>query len=325
MKKIKTLGMCLVAASALSLGFGGCGSSSDTTVSDKNNDIVSASLTKKWETKADFSVPESVIYDSNKKVIYATNVNSAGSGKVWGNNNSYISKIDSNGIILSKKWATGLKAPKGLALNGEHLYAADNNTIVDINTSNGKILNTFNAPDGTNHLNDLAYDKNTDLLYASDEQDNQILKMTIDGTFSLYYAIKSSDNAYLNGLFVDGDKLIIQGEKGFLKSIDLNTKKVNNISSNMEKVRIDGIWKYNSKGYLVSKVGDKIYFVNNEGASKAFLIKNPTRVADISYSSELGLLLAPDFKSKIMAYEVKIVLKEPNKKLDKNESIKPQN
>lgn len=91
----------------------------------------------------------------------------------------------------------------------------------------------------------------------------------------------------------------------------------------MEKVRIDGIVRYNSKGYLVSKVGDKIYFVNNEGASKAFSIKNPTRVADISYSSELGLLLAPDFKSKIIAYEVKVMLKEPSKKLDRNESIEP--
>ncbi len=312
MKKIKTLGMCLAAVSTLSLGLSGCGSGSDTIVSDKNNDIVLASLTKKWESKADFSVPESIIYNDNKKVIYVTNVNSVGFGKVWGDNNGYISKIDSNGIILSRKWATGLKAPKGLALNNEHLYAADNNTIVDINTSNGEILNTFNAPDGTNHLNDLAYDKNTDLLYASDEQDNQILKMTIDGTFSLFYAIKSSDNAYLNGLYVDDEKLIVQGEKGFLKSIDLNTKKMNNISNNMEKVRIDGIWRYNSKGYLVSKVGDKIYFVNKEGASRSFSIKNPTRVADISYSSELGLLLAPDFKSKIIAYEVKIVLKEPN-------------
>lgn len=325
MKKIKTLGIHLSAVSALSLGFGGCGNSSDTTVSDKNNNIILASLTKKWETKSDFSIPESAIYDSNKKVIYATNVNSAGSNKVWGDNNGYISKIDSNGIILSKKWATGLKAPKGLALNGEHLYAADNNTIVDINTSNGKILNTFNAPARTNHLNDLAYDENTDLLYATDEQDNQILKITTDGTFSLFYAIKSSDNAYLNGLFVDGEKLIIQGEKGFLKSIDLNTKKVTNISTNMEKVRIDGIWRYYSKGYLVSKVGDKIYFVNNEGASKAFSIKDPTRVADISYSSELRLLLAPDFKSKIIAYEVKIVFKEPNEQLDRNESSKTQN
>ena len=325
MKKIKTLGMTLVVISVLSLVFNGCDSSSDTTIPDKNNDIVLASLTKKWETKANLSVPESVIYDSNKKVIYATNINSVGSGRVWKDNNGYISKIDLNGIILSKKWVTGLKAPKGLALSGEHLYAADNNTIVDINTSNGEILNTFKAPDGTNHLNDLVYDKKTNLLYASDEQDNQILKMSMDGTYSLYYAIKSSDNVYLNGLFVDGDKLVMQGEKGFLKFIDLNTKIVNTISSNMEKVSIDGICKYNSKGYLVSKVGDKIYFVNNEGASKAFSIQDPTRVADISYSSELGLLLAPDFKSRIRAYEVKIVIKKPNKNINKNESIKSQN
>jgi len=272
-------------------------------------------LTKKWETKEVLQVVESVVYDPRKQIIYASNVNSKVSGKVWGNNNGFISKIDMNGNILSLHWAVGLQAPKGLALEGEHLYAADNNSIADINTSNGKIINIFKAPKGTNHLNDLSYDTDKHTLYASDEQNNQILKISKNGKFTLFYQIPPSKNTYLNGLLVDNGKLVIQGTKGFLKSIDLTTKKIHILSDTMEKVRMDGIQRYKEEGYLVSQVGENIYFVNKDGASKAFKIKHPTRVADIAYIPKLNLLLAPNFKNKVIAYipEIAVTKLDTNK------------
>lgn len=300
----------------------GCSDNSEKAITDPYNTILSASLIKKWETDPILSIPESAIYDNNKEVIYVSNVNSKMSGKVWNDNDGYISKISKNGIILSKKWITGLKAPKGIVQNFEHLYIADNNTIVDINTSNGKIINTFFAPKGTDHLNDITYDQTKNLIYVSDEQDNSIFEVTTNGEYTLFYTLEQNDKTYLNGLFVDNNKLIIQGEKGFLKSIDLKTKKVNNISNKMEKVMLDGIYRYNRTGYLVSEVGNNIYFVTNEGASKAFSIKNPTRVADISYSLKHDLLLAPNFKNKIIAYKVDVILKtENNVKENKTEKI----
>jgi hypothetical protein len=286
--------------------FSGCGNDAENVVSDPNHEISRASLTKKWETKAVLGIVESAVYDKNKACIYASNVNSEASGKVWGNNNGFISKIDTNGNILALKWITGLKAPKGLALYKEHLYAADNHTIADINTSNGKIVHIFEAPKGTDHLNDLAYDTATHTIYASDEADNQIWKISTDGKFTLFHQLDPSKNTYLNGLLVDGNQLIIQGTKGYLKSIDLATKKTKILADTMERVRIDGIQKYKDKGYIASKVGEKIYFVSNHGASKAFDIKNPARVADITYIPELDLLLAPDFKHRIIAYTIEV-------------------
>ncbi len=286
--------------------FSGCGNDAEDVVSDPNHEISKASLTKKWETKAVLKIVESAVYDKNKQLIYASNVNSEASGKVWGDNSGFISKIDTDGNILALKWVTGLKAPKGLALYKEHLYAADNHAIADINTSNGKILHIFEAPKGTDHLNDLAYDSTTHTIYASDEADNQIWKISSDGKFTLFYQLDPSKNTYLNGLLVDGDQLIMQGTKGYLKSIDLDTKKVKILTDTMERVKIDGIQRYKDKGYIASKVGDRIYFVNNHGASKAFDIKKPTRVADIAYIPELDLLLAPDFKHRIIAYTIEV-------------------
>ena len=70
--------------------------------------------------------------------------------------NGYISKLDSNGNYVEKKWVTGLDAPKGLAIVKDHLFVADINKIWKISTDrisitnpdsifNGNVIkNTFN-------------------------------------------------------------------------------------------------------------------------------------------------------------------------------------
>jgi hypothetical protein len=176
---------------------------------------------------------------------------------------------------------------------------------VEINTTNGTVLNTFNAPVGTDSLNDISYDTNQSVLYVSDSSVQQVWKMTTTGVFTLAYDTEGGTNDAQNGVYVDGRKLIMQGQKGNLKSMNLDTNVTTIISSSIDDINIDGIWNYKDKGYMVSDWSGKIYFVNNDGTSKLLLTTNPIRSADISYSSELGLLLVPDFDKKIIAYEVK--------------------
>jgi hypothetical protein len=259
-------------------------------------------LVKRWESTPNLSVPESVIYDERKNVIYCSNVNNSKSP--WKNNNGFISKLNTNGETISTKWATGLKAPKGLALNGNFLYVCDLNTIAKIDTKDGNIVATFQAPKRTKNLNDLSYDKNQNLLYASDSSDKQIFKVTTDGKFTLVYDKEDGKKARQNGVFIYNKQLIMQGKKGYLKSLDPKTNKTTIISTTIN-TSIDGISNYKNQGFIVSNWGGKIFFISNDGTTKLLLKTKPTKSADISYELKLGLLLVPNFDDKIIAYEVK--------------------
>jgi hypothetical protein len=157
-----------------------------------------------------------------------------------------------------------------------------------------------------NRLNDIVFDVNTNTIYLTDYKTMQIIKMTNDGTFSVFYTKENSNSPFQNGLYIDGRELIMQGEEGYLKSINLDTQKISIISNNLDNIKLmDGIWKYKENGYLVSDWYGQIYFINNNGISTLLLSTDPVRSADISYSSDLGLLLVPDFNNKIIAYEIK--------------------
>jgi len=266
-----------------------------------------SSLATKWETaKGILNVPESVVHDNSKKVIYVANINTPANGSNWADNAGFISKLSESGEITEAQWVTGLKAPKGMAINGNSLYVADLNTVVEIDTVSGTISNVFAAPDGTNNLNDLAYDNTKNVIYVSDSSDKQIFEVSTAGVFSLFYdkETENNPNPYQNGLYVDGKRLIMNGQSGVVKSINTETKVVELIYSGLD-TSLDGIWKYKDIGYFVSDWVGKIYFVSNSGVEKVLLTTAPTYSADISYSSELNLILVPDFNDRIVAYEVK--------------------
>jgi len=262
----------------------------------------SSHLVKEWKSrKAQLLVPESVIYDKSQRVIFVSNVNSK--NNPWKNNHGFISKLNKRGKVLKLKWSEELKAPKGLTLGTEgHLFVADLDRVVDINSSNGKIIQIFQAPKGINRLNDITYDEKRDLLFVSDSKTKQIYKISKNGEFSLFYEKEKSDRAEQNGLLVDEDLLIMQGEVGKLKYINIDTKNVSTITDKLE-IAVDGITKYRDLGYIVSTWVGGIYFVSVNGDVKKLLEDN-FKTADIFYSEDLDLLLIPDFSHSIRAYKI---------------------
>lgn len=266
----------------------------------------SENLKRQWiSSGAELSVPESVVYDDQKQALYVSNVNSQSSGNPWEDNGGFISKLNRDGKVIELKWITGLKAPKGLTVNGEHLYAADLNGVVDINTTSGKIIQRWDAPTGVQMLNDITFDGANNCLYISDSGTKEIYTVTPDGAFSLLYAKESSLKPEQNGLLMESNSLIMQGTVGYLKSFNpTDTQKVTIISDSVG-IAIDGITKYEDKGYLISTWGGEIHFVDHQGVSKLLLDSKPNRTADIAYISELGLLLVPNFDKNIVAYTVR--------------------
>ncbi len=151
------------------------------------------------------------------------------------------------GEVLERKWIDNLKAPKGLTVGDGHLFIADLDRVVDANVSTGKIIQIFKAPDGVNRLNDITYDDKRDIIFVSDSKTKEIYQVSRDGKFTLFYEREKSPRAEQNGLLVDEDLLIMQGEVGKLKYINIDTKSVSTITHSLD-IAVDGITKYRDIG-----------------------------------------------------------------------------
>jgi hypothetical protein len=265
--------------------------------------IDSSNLKEQYKSHGEnLSIPESALYDKTQNAIYVSNVNSIKSSNPWTNNNGYISKLDKNGKVINLKWATGLQSPKGLAVYKNNLFVSDLNQVVKINTTTGKIVEKFLAPKGIKMLNDIACDKQKEVCFVSDTGTKQIFELSKSGKFTLLYDKEKVKHPEQNGLYIDQESLIMQGEVGKLKSLNLKTKKVTTISNDLG-ISIDGITKYKERGYIVSTWSGGIYFVDNSGKTKQIL-GDGFNTADIFYSNDLDLLLVPDFAHHILAYKV---------------------
>ena len=105
-----------------------------------------------WETSG-LKTPESALPVPAEGFAYVSNVAGKPTDK---DGNGFISKVSlADGKIIALEWAKGLDAPKGLALAGGKLYAADIDKLVEIDAGSGKILARYDAP-GSQFLNDVA-------------------------------------------------------------------------------------------------------------------------------------------------------------------------
>jgi hypothetical protein len=206
--------------------------------------------------------------------------------------------------VIKLKWAVGLKAPKGITVYRDSLYVADLDEVVKIDISSGKVVDRAKAPKGVVRLNDIVCSRKRESCFVSDSGTKKIFEVSESGDFKLLYNKEKSPKAEQNGLFIDGDSLIMQGEVGKLKSLDLNGHKVTTISNSVG-VAIDGITKYKDKGYIVSTWSGGVYLIDNRGKSKK-LLGDRFNTADIYYSKELDLLLVPNFDKSILAYRVSL-------------------
>lgn len=288
-------------AISTALILGGCSFSGDEVTS--NEPLGANTITMSWESAGDgLDTPESVLHDQDAGVIYVANINSSESGKNWADNGGYLSTLDENGSLKQKKWVEGLQAPKGMAVHNGKLYVADLDTVVVVDTSTGKVLAKHSAPEGTKYLNDIIYNPETDTAYVSDSSQSAVYAVDSSGEFTLFYQ-SEGDDAFQNGLYLDDKNIIMAGTRGAIKSLSLSDGSVTTIATGIEG-SIDGIWRYDSSGFLVSVWQGGIYFVGNNGEVTEITKSAPERTADVSYSSKLKLLLVPDFKDKVIAYKV---------------------
>ena len=244
-------------------------------------------LEKKWET-AGLDVPESVLFDTDSKVLYVSNV--GGKDPSAKDKNGFISKIKSDGSIIELKWATGLDSPKGLALFKGILYVTDNDKIAAIDTKAGKITSWIPI-EGAQFLNDLAVTKEGTLIVSDSKtksyhtiKDNKPSVLTSDTSFGFPNGIFYDNGTLLSGI---GDRII---------KINPSTGKWENYI--LETGGIDGIQKVSDGVYIISDWSGRIHLVY-PGKEKVKILDTTTisemNAADICYDPETGYLYIPTF------------------------------
>ena len=266
-------------------------------------------LSKLWETKADFKLPESVIYDKENDVLYVSNMQDDPFKK---DKNGFISKVDLDGNILKLKWVKGLNAPKGLAISKGKLYVGDVDQLVEIDIKKGKVSNKYDAI-GAALLNDVAADTKGN-IYVSDTFTDTIYRLNTFGQLTKW--LYSPKLQAPNGLHYEKGQLIVgswghptdgwsAAEVGHLKTISLKTKKIKSLGSGKAVGNLDGV-ESDGKGayYVADWVGGKLLHIQRNGYFKEVL-KLSQGVADHEIIHDKNIIIIPMMlEGKLITYKI---------------------
>jgi sugar lactone lactonase YvrE len=248
-----------------------------------------------WEVKG-LEQPESVVPDPATGLLYVSNISGAVMQK---DGKGFISKLRSDGTIISREWVKGLNAPTGLALHERTLYVADVDELIEINVASGEIVKRYPAK-GAIFLNDVAVGEDG-TVYASDTPMNTIWRLK-DGAFEPWLANDALNGP--NGLLVLGDKLIVasfgklpsEGQKqelGGLLAIDIDKQSLSKIGDSEKIGNLDGLQALAPGVYLVTDWdAGGLYRVPPKGKVER-LIKLGKGSADFFYLPDKKLAIVP--------------------------------
>ena len=122
-------------------------------------------LEKIWETDSVIAVPESVLPDAQRNILFISLID----GASWNaDGKGGVGKLTPEGKITDTAWITGLNAPKGMSILGNLLYVADMSQVIVIDIQKGIIARKISV-DSAQGLNDITItDKG--IVFVSDSR-----------------------------------------------------------------------------------------------------------------------------------------------------------
>ena len=252
------------------------------------------SLEKLWQTDTVVAIPESILPDIKKGILYVSLIDGGG----WdADGKGGVAKLGIRGTDYNSNWITGLNAPKGMGRHGKRLYVADISEVVVINIKKGKIEKKIPI-DSAKGLNDITV-SDDGVVYVSDSRTNKIWRIEKDVP-SLY--LENMDG--VNGLKAINNDLIIASGKSFIKA-DAQKK----ITKIVELPQAgDGIEPVGNGDFIVTAWSGYIYYVYPDGRFETLLDSHLEKMntADLGYDPRKRILFVPTFNAKkIVAYSLK--------------------
>jgi sugar lactone lactonase YvrE len=260
-----------------------------------------------WEASG-FDQPESAVYDSERDVLYVSNVHGDPGEKT---RDGYVSKLSLDGEVVEAQWVTGLDAPLGMDIHESTLYVADIDRIVAIDVESGEITGTYPA-EGAQFLNDVTADEQG-RVFVSDMMGNRIYVLE-DGEVQVW--VESEDLESPNGLYAEGDRIVVGAwgvmtdgfeteVPGHLKVVDFETQEVQSLGDGTPVGNLDGVEPDGEGNYLVTDwMAGKLYRITPEGAAEE-LVDLGQGAADHEYIEEQRLVVIPMMNDGVVvAYEL---------------------
>ncbi len=246
-----------------------------------------------WTISGPFTSPESVIYDSKRGVVYVSNV--AG---YTANGSGYISTISPKGEVIEARWLDGINAPTGMAIDGDSLYVADFDRLVQIDIPSASIVEIYEVDIETPGMNDVSISP-TGEVFVSASAISTVYHLD-DGQLVVW--AQSDELQFANGLFVDDHYLYVAGY--FLRRIELETGEIEKFGNDEMMIDLESIESDNASGFFVSQIGSRpIMHVTMTGEISE-LIETDTFAADMDYVYEENILMAPSGGDSVSAYSV---------------------
>jgi hypothetical protein len=252
------------------------------------------SLEKIWTTDAVIAVPESVLPDFKKQVLYVSLIDGGG----WdADGKGGVGKLGMDGKIIDTSWITGLNAPKGLGRYKDRLYVADIKEVVVINIKKGVVEKKI-AVEGAQALNDITVDGRGN-VYVSDSRAAKIYKITRDVP-----ALYLENMTGVNGLKAIGTDLYILSGKRFVKA---------DAGKNFTEIATldqggDGLEPIGNGDFIATSWSGYIYYVYANGKTELLLDTHLEKrnTADIGYDPVKHIVYLPTFNAKtVEAYQLK--------------------
>lgn len=292
---------------AMSL-FSACssGNSSNTADQEKNDpnkgvgnqqETAKPELTNLWKTQQVLDVPESVLYDKERDVLYVANIQGKPTEK---DGKGFISILHTDGSIKEKKWVTGLDAPKGMGVHNGNLYVTNIDELVRIDIQAGTVEQRFPLVNAQ-FANDI--DINAEgVVFVSDMKANRVYKLQ-DDVASIWLDDKQLNNP--NGLYAEENELLI-GMKGKVLRADYASGELATFIKNTGS--IDGLKHVADKWYIISDWTGHVHLIHPDREKILILdtADEDINAADIEFDPDKQRLFVPTFfDNRVMAYKLK--------------------
>jgi hypothetical protein len=220
-----------------------------------------------WRKTEGLANPESLLAGADGQ-FYVSNVNGEGEAK---DGNGFIATMTPGGPVAILDWVTGLDAPKGMALKDGRLFVSDIDRIVEISTSERKVV-ARHAARGAKFLNDVALAPDGSVL-ASDSGGARIYALK-EGAVSVWLADAALSS--INGLLPEASRLIVTTMDGKLLAIDWTTKAITTLASDLGQA--DGVAALGDGAYIVGEWPGRLFEVKADGTSRVVLDMREAKV-----------------------------------------------
>ena len=255
-----------------------------------------------WETKKEFRVPESAVYDPIRDILYVSNYDLYNFSSREGHQS--ISQVRMDGTVKHPDWVTGLKNPLGMIIYENKLLVVERGGVAEIDLESAEILNRY-AITQSGLLNDIAVDSAGN-IYVSDSRNDIIYRLS-HGEHEEWLTGDAVNDP--NGLLIHGNRLIY-GNSGdqYLKSVDLGTREIRKIA-NLGSGFIDGVKLDQNGNYLVSHWQGRVFRITPSGDVTKILDLSVQGIycADFEYIGDSNIIVIPTyFDNRLITYQVGI-------------------